>query len=192
MRRKRLKEMGAGLLALLCLLVSLTGANGAEGTEANMKPTAQNEYMAEAIEEALDGISNGHGGPFGCVIVKDGKIIGRGHNRVLADDDPTAHGEITAIRNAGDTLDSYDLSGCVLYTTGEPCPMCLYAILWANIDRVYYGCTIEDNASIGFRDGVFDELAGSREEFSDFLICVDREACLERFKIYNDMEHQVY
>ena len=192
MRRKRLKEMGAGLLALLCLLVSLTGANGAEGTEANMKPTAQNEYMAEAIEEALDGISNGHGGPFGCVIVKDGKIIGRGHNRVLADDDPTAHGEITAIRNAGDTLDSYDLSGCVLYTTGEPCPMCLYAILWANISKVYYGCTIEDNADIGFRDEAFDKLSGGRESLSDFLVCIDRDACLKLFKVYSDMEHQIY
>ena len=187
-----MKEMGAGLLALLCLLVSLTGANGAEGTEANMKPTAQNEYMAEAIEEALDGISNGHGGPFGCVIVKDDEIIGSGHNMVLEEKDSTAHGEITAIRNAENALDSYDLSGCVLYTTGEPCPMCLYAILWANISKVYYGCTIEDNADIGFRDEAFDELSGGRERLSDFLVCIDRDACLKLFKVYSDMEHQIY
>ena len=192
MGKKRWKVMGTLLFVLLFALTAQTSYSRAESTTADTMITAENPYMTEAIREALDGISQGHGGPFGCVIVKGGKIIGRGHNRVLADDDPTAHGEITAIRNAGDTLDSYDLSGCVLYTTGEPCPMCLYAILWANIDRVYYGCTIDDNASIGFRDGVFDELAGSREEFSDFLICVDREACLELFKIYNDMEHQVY
>ena len=117
-------------------------------------------FLKEAISEALDGIHNGHGGPFGCVIVKDDEIIGRGHNMVLKNNDSTAHGEIVAIRNAEKALKSYDLSGCTLYTTGEPCPMCLYAILWANIDAVYYGCTIEDNAEIGFRDQDFDELAG--------------------------------
>ena len=149
-------------------------------------------YMGEAIGEALEGITQGHGGPFGCVIVKDGQIVGRGHNMVLANRDSTAHGEIMAIRDAETALDTYDLSGCVLYTTGEPCPMCLYAILWANIDMVYYGCTIEDNAAIGFRDGLFDSLAGGRESMEGFLVCVDREACLELFGIYQDMEHLIY
>ena len=97
---------------------------------------------------------------------------------VLINNDSTAHGEITAIRNAEKALGSYDLSGCELYTTGEPCPMCLYAILWANVDVVYYGCTIEDNADIGFRDEYFDQLAGGRDELSDFLTCIDRDACL--------------
>lgn len=153
---------------------------------------AEDRYMTAAIEEALVGIYNGHGGPFGCVIVKDGKIVGRGHNMVLKNNDSTAHGEITAIRDAGKNLETYDLSGCDLYTTGEPCPMCLYAILWSNIDHIYYGCTIEDNADIGFRDEKFDELAGGREALEEKLTCIDRDACLKLFQVYNDMEHDLY
>ena len=186
------KRIGAVVLVLLCVLLPQTRACYAEAAVKETTITAENEYMTAAIGEALDGISQGHGGPFGCVIVKDGEIVGRGHNRVLVDKDSTAHGEITAIRNAEKALDNHDLTGCVLYTTGEPCPMCLYAILWANIDKVYYGCTIEDNADIGFRDEFFDKLAGGREALSDFLVCIDRDACLELFKVYSDMEHQTY
>ena len=153
---------------------------------------AENPFMSAAIDEALKGISEGHGGPFGCVIVKDGKIVGRGHNMVLKNNDSTAHGEISAIRNAEKKLKTHDLSGCELYTTGEPCPMCLYACLWANIGRVYYGCTIEDNSSIGFRDGTMDRMGGGREAFRDYLACVDREACLSLFEIYRRMEHDLY
>ncbi len=126
------------------------------------------------------------------MIVKDGEIVGRGHNMVLVNTDSTAHGEIVAIRNAESALNSYSLEGCVLYTTGEPCPMCLYAILWANIDKVYYGCTIEDNASIGFRDEVFNKLGGDREALKDFLVCIDRKACLDLFDQYRHMEHHTY
>ena len=183
---------GTFLFVFLFVLTVQTSLCWAESTLADTMITAENPYMSEAIREALDGISQGHGGPFGCVIVKDDEIIGTGHNRVLEDNDSTAHGEITAIRNAEDALDSYDLSGCVLYTTGEPCPMCLYAILWANISKVYYGCTIEDNADIGFRDEVFDNLSGGRENLSDFLVCIDRDACLKLFQVYSDMEHQIY
>ena len=183
---------GTFLFVLLFVLTVQTSLCWAESTAADTMITAENPYMSEAIREALDGISQGHGGPFGCVIVKDDKIIGTGHNMVLEEKDSTAHGEITAIRNAEDALDSYDLSGCVLYTTGEPCPMCLYAILWANISKVYYGCTIEDNADIGFRDEVFDDLSGGRENLSDFLVCIDRDACLKLFQVYSDMEHQIY
>ena len=153
---------------------------------------AEDPYMAEAIAEALAGIRNGDGGPFGCVIVRDGEIVGRGHNMMLANNDSTAHGEITAIRNAEKSLETFDLSGCVLYTTGEPCPMCLYACLWANIDLVYYGCTIADNAEIGFRDEKFDSLAGGREALNSYLICQDRDACLALFRVYRDMEHSLY
>ena len=192
MGKKRWKVMGTLLFVLLFALTVQTSYSRAESTTADTMITAENPYMTEAIREALDGISQGHGGPFGCVIVKDDEIIGTGHNRVLEDNDSTAHGEITAIRNAEDALDSYDLSGCVLYTTGEPCPMCLYAILWANISKVYYGCTIEDNADIGFRDEVFDDLSGGRENLSDFLVCIDRDACLKLFQVYSDMEHQIY
>ena len=153
---------------------------------------AKNTYMQQAIGEAREGIHLGHGGPFGTVIVKNGKILAKGHNMVLANIDSTAHGEITAIRDAEKRLGTYDLSGCVLYTTGEPCPMCLYAILWANIGKEYYGCTIQDNARIGFRDEAFDRLAGGRKDMGDLLTCIDREACLELFEIYNQMEHRLY
>ena len=153
---------------------------------------ADNVYMQIAIEEAVEGITLGHGGPFGAVIVRDGEIVGQGHNRVLADNDPTCHGEVAAIRDACAKLGTYDLTGCVLYTTGEPCPMCLFACLWANIGRVYYGCTIEDNALIGFRDEKFDSLAGGREQLADYLVCVDRDACLELFGLYKEMSHTLY
>ncbi|MCI6722600.1 nucleoside deaminase, partial [Treponema porcinum] len=91
------------------------------------------DFMKEALSEAYNGIENRHGGPFGTVIVRDGKIVGRGHNKVLLNRDPTCHGEMEAIRDACKNLDTFDLSGCELYTTAEPCPMCLGAILWANI-----------------------------------------------------------
>ena len=157
-----------------------------------MKTKAQNPFMQLAIEEALDGIAQGHGGPFGSVVVKDGKPVGTGHNRVLYNVDSTAHGEISAIRDAERRLNTYDLSGCVLYTTGEPCTMCLFACLWANIDRVYYGCTIADNALIGFRDERFDNLTGGREKLQDYLACIDRDACLELFGVYLKHAHTTY
>ncbi len=153
---------------------------------------AENRFMQAAIDEAMRGITDHHGGPFGCVIVRDGKSVGQGHNRVLADNDPTCHGEVAAIRNAGQNLGTHDLSGCELYTTGEPCPMCLCACLWANIEKVYYGCTIADNERIGFRDEDFDELFGGREAFRDYLLCIDRDACLALFDAYLHMERTNY
>ena len=154
--------------------------------------TAENPYMQAAIEEAYEGIFQKHGGPFGSVIVKDGEIVGRGHNRVLADNDPTCHGEIAAIRDACQQRGTYSLDGCELYTTGEPCPMCLAACLWANINNVYYGCTIADNSLIGFRDEAFDSLLGGRDSLGDYLVCVDRDACLDLFRIYEGMAHSLY
>ena len=151
-----------------------------------------NRFMEMAIREAREGILNGHGGPFGTVIVKDGEVVGRGHNCVLRDNDATCHGEVAAIRDAGRRLGTFDLSGCELYTTGEPCHMCLCACMWANISKIYYGCTIADNARIGFRDERFDRLLGGREAVADYLVCVDREACLELFRIYNENRHDSY
>ena len=136
------------------------------------------KYMELAVKEAYDGINCGEGGPFGCVIVKDGRVVGSGHNRVLAKKDPTCHGEIEAIRSACKTLDTHDLSGCELYTTAEPCPMCRGAILWANIRKVFYGCNIEDTDNIGFRDKIFYE---GEHDFSEEL---DREECLKVFEEY--------
>lgn len=145
---------------------------------------ATNPYILIAVDEAREGIRAGHGGPFGSVIVKGEKIVGRGHNLVIKNNDSTAHGEIVAIRNAEEALGTFDLSGCVLYTTGEPCPMCLAACKWANIDKVYYGCNIKDNADIGFRDQALDEMIGKRESFSDYLEETDRDICLELFEEY--------
>ena len=148
--------------------------------------------MQMAIDTALEGISKGEGGPFGSVIVRDGEVVGVGHNKVLVDHDSTEHGEIVAIRDAERSLGTHDLTGCELYTTGEPCPMCLAAILWANIDKVYYGCTIRDNAKIGFRDERFDKLFGGRKNFSRLLEQIDREACLQLFDEYLKTEHDNY
>ncbi|MGN0302343.1 MAG: nucleoside deaminase [Anaerotardibacter sp.] len=153
---------------------------------------AENPFMQRAIEEALEGINAGDGGPFGAVITKQGEVIASGHNHVLSHHDPTCHGEIDAIRKACQLLGTHDLSGCELYTTGEPCPMCLGAILWANIEKVYYGCTISDNELIGFRDNTFDQLMGGRANLEDFLTQIDRPACLELFEAYQKMSHQLY
>lgn len=109
------------------------------------------KFMKEAIKLASDNIDNG-GGPFGAVVVKDGKIVGRGMNRVTANNDPTAHAEVTAIRDACNRLKTFDLSGCDIYTSCEPCPMCLGSIYWARIKHIYYGNTQADAAKIDFDD----------------------------------------
>ena len=151
------------------------------------------QFMEMAIDEAREGIFNGHGGPFGAVIVKDGEVVASGHNRVLSNNDSTCHGEIDAIRKAEQKLGTYDLSGCELYTTGEPCPMCLAGIMWANIDKVYYGCTIEDNARIGFRDAEINKMVGGRSGLPEgFLEEREREICLKLFDEYNRMEKKIY
>ena len=112
-----------------------------------------NKYMEIAKQVANNGFNNNEGGPFGAVITdKDGNIIATGNNQVLKNNDPTAHAEVMAIRNACAKLNTYDLSSYILYTSCEPCPMCLSAIIWANIKDIYYACTRTDAAEIGFRD----------------------------------------
>ena len=149
-----------------------------------------NKYMAIAVEEAKKGISLRYGGPFGAVIVKNGKVISKGHNKVLKNNDSTCHGEIDAIRKAEKKLKTYDLTGCEIYTTGYPCPMCFCAILWANISKVYYGCNTTDTELIGFRDKAFEESIETKK----ITICreIDRKDCLELYKEYNDMEKTIY
>ncbi|MBQ6654550.1 MAG: nucleoside deaminase [Erysipelotrichaceae bacterium] len=154
--------------------------------------TAESKYMQAAIEEAYKGITAGDGGPFGAIVVRNGEIIGRGHNRVVGNNDPTCHGEVDAIRNACANLGTFDLTGCQMYTTGEPCPMCLFACKWAKIEVIYYGATIQDNAGIGFRDEVLDRMSGGRDGFEGYLIPLDREGCLKLFDIYMQMEHEDY
>lgn len=117
--------------------------------------SADPRFMRRAIELARIGMNSGAGGPFGAVVVKDGEIVGEGHNRVISTLDPTAHGEVVAIRDACARLGSFSLEGCEIHTTGEPCPMCLGAILWSRIPRIYYGFSITDAATIGFDDREF-------------------------------------
>jgi guanine deaminase len=114
--------------------------------------TLQKEWMSIAISLAFTGMRNEAGGPFGAVIVKDGQIVGKGHNLVSSTQDPTAHAEIVAIRDACRYLETADLDDCVIYTSCEPCPMCLGAIYWAKISKIYYACDRKDAAEAGFED----------------------------------------
>ena len=113
---------------------------------------AHREFMERAIALAVENVTSGRGGPFGAVIVKDGKVIATGVNRVTAANDPTAHAEVTAIRNACAALAAFQLEGCDVYTSCEPCPMCLAAIYWARCEAIYYGNTAADAAKVGFDD----------------------------------------
>lgn len=144
-------------------------------------------FMREAIIEAQTGIRHGDGGPFGSVIVKNGRIIGRGHNCVVSLKDPTMHGEISAIKDACKNIDSFNLYDCELYTTAEPCPMCLGAVFWAGIKKVHYGCNIYDSEKIGFKDSEFyNYLRGEKSRLE--MVCEGREDCLEVFEEYSNMK----
>ena len=157
-----------------------------------------NEYMKIAKDLASDNLITNAGGPFGACVVKDGVVIGKGSNHVLANNDPTAHAEVSAIRDACKNINSYDLSGCELYTSCYPCPMCLSAIIWSNIKVVYYGNTKEDAARIGFRDDFIYEYIGNLArniENNDILElkCIDRDKTLEEFdKFYNKNDKTIY
>ena len=141
-----------------------------------------NKFMKQAIKESKKGMLKNHGGPFGAVIVKDGKIISSSHNQVLKTNDPTSHAEINAIRKASQKLQSYDLSGCDIYTSCMPCPMCLGAIKWANISNIYYGATSEDADKIGFRDLIF------YDDKDQNLINIDRKEALKVFRLWSEKE----
>ena len=108
--------------------------------------------MEEAVNEAKKGVASNHGGPFGAVIVKDGYVIAADHNHVTSTNDPTAHAEVSCIRKACTKLGTWKLEGCEIYCSCEPCPMCFGAIYWAGISKIYYGCTSEDAAKVGFAD----------------------------------------
>ena len=144
-----------------------------------------NEFMKVAKELADDNLVTNVGGPFGACVVKDGQIIGRGSNHVLSNNDPTAHAEVMAIRDACKNIGSYDLSGCELYTSCYPCPMCLSATIWSNIKTIYYGNTKEDAANIGFRDDyIYDYIKNSCNDNSVLkLESMNRE---ETIKTFND------
>jgi tRNA(Arg) A34 adenosine deaminase TadA len=124
-----------------------------------MNKAQQEQFILEAIRLSAHGMINNEGGPFGCVIVKNNVIVGRGNNKVISTNDPTAHAEIIAIRNACRHLGTFQLDGCQLYTSCEPCPMCLGAIYWARPEKVFYACTRADAAQIGFDDQfIYEEI----------------------------------
>ena len=142
-------------------------------------------FMKKAVEEAYIGIESTDAEPFGAIIVKDGIVIATGHNDVIANHDPTAHAEIVAIRKACLLLESIDLSDCSLYTTCEPCPMCLGAILWAKIPTVYYGATRYDAAEIGFDDTLLYDIISGKSITTDLeLNMLDRAECVTVLKDY--------
>lgn len=157
----------------------------------------KSEIMYMAVQQALKTGAEGKGGPFGAALVKNGRIICVTSNSVLQDKDPTAHAEINAIREAGKILGTHDLSGCELYATGYPCPMCLSAIIWANIKTVYFGCTPEDADAIGFRDdfiyNFIVDLRNSREDRNLLnLTQLNREDCIRLLKEYSGSNRQIY
>lgn len=153
-----------------------------------------NEFMKVAKDLADTNLIDNDGGPFGACIVKDGQIVGKGDNKVLSTNDPTAHAEVVAIRDACKNLNTYDLSGCELYTSCYPCPMCLSAIIWANIKKVYYGNTKEDAQNIGFRDNYIYEFINdmSKKEVLD-LSNINREETIKTFNDYiNKQDKTIY
>ena len=155
-----------------------------------------NEFMNVAIDLSSDNFDKNYGGPFGACVVKDGKIVGKGINRVIKNNDPTAHAEIVAIRNACKNLKTYDLSGCEIYTSCYPCPMCLSAIIWANIKKVYYGNTKEDAASIGFRDDfIYEYIEKLSNDIQDKKILnlkmMNREDAIKVFERYKEDENKI-
>lgn len=152
-----------------------------------------NKYMEIAKNEAENGISLNEGGPFGAVITdKDGSIIATGNNQVLKNNDPTAHAEVMAIRNACKKLNTYDLSNYILYTSCEPCPMCLSAIIWSNIKEIYYACTREDASNIGFRDDlIYEYLKGNNKDLIS-LKQIDRNECITLFEKYQNENNTIY
>ncbi|NLL06397.1 MAG: nucleoside deaminase [Clostridiaceae bacterium] len=150
------------------------------------------QFMRVASKEAMEGVKKGHGGPFGAVIVKDNNIIAQAHNEVIKNNDPTDHAEMIAIRHAAKELGRFDLSDCELYTSCEPCPMCLSAIHWAKIEKVYFGCTRDDAAEIGFDDKyIYDVIKGTADHQKVHLEQKDRDTCLEAFREWKAKENKV-
>jgi guanine deaminase len=149
-------------------------------------------FMREAIRLADEGMQAGRGGPFGCVVVRRGEIVGRGQNRVTSANDPTAHAEVTAIRDACARLGSFSLADCELYTSCEPCPMCLAAIYWARIPTVFYGNTRADAAAIGFDDDfIYRQIPLPLEKRAVRMTPLLRDAAQATFQAWADKADKV-
>ena len=148
-------------------------------------------FMRRAIALAEEGMDKGAGGPFGAIVVKDGKVIAEGYNKVTSTNDPTAHAEVTAIRSACEALKSFQLDGCVIYTSCEPCPMCLGAIYWARPDKVFYGANREDAAAIDFDDQfIYDEIAKDMDDRQIPFYKVLREEAVPVFTKWSQKEEK--
>jgi len=149
------------------------------------------QFMQEAINVGLEGMRNNLGGPFGCVIVKDDKIIGKGCNSVIASNDPTAHAEVVAIRDACKTLGSFQLEDCEVYTTCEPCPMCMGALYWARPKKIYYANSRYDAASIGFDDSfIYEEIILPIAERKMMMEYLKHEEAIKMFEEWQKINNK--
>jgi len=167
-------------------------ASNDKNFDAAMSSSGNELFMDEAIQAAIKGLEANEGGPFGCVVVKDGKIVGRGNNKVTSTNDPTAHAEVLAIRDACKNLSSFQLEGCVIYASSEPCPMCLGAIYWARPDKVYFGSNHEDAAKIGFDDEfIYKEIQLPIENRSIPFEKFARNKALEAFEKWKAKENKI-
>jgi guanine deaminase len=150
------------------------------------------KFMKKAIRLSIANVEKGSGGPFGAVIVKDGKVIARGVNNVTASKDPTAHAEVVAIRKACKALKTHQLTGCEIYTSCEPCPMCLAAIYWARPDKIFFGGSKEDAAAINFDDKlIYEEIAKPISERKIFTQQILREEALEAFRKWSESPNKI-
>ena len=150
------------------------------------------KFIEKAVKEAEKGMNNNEGGPFGAVIVREGKIIASAHNEVIASNDPTAHAEILAIRKASKKLSRFDLSDCTIYSTCEPCPMCFAAIHWAKIEKLYFGCDNKDAAKIGFDDKfIYDVIRDNTVDKKVQSEQIHRDDCLYLFKKWENKKDKV-
>ena len=151
------------------------------------------EFMQRAIDLSIEGSSKDKGGPFGAVVVKDGKIVGESYNQVTSTNDPTAHAEVMAIRDACKNLETFDLSGCELYTSCEPCPMCLGAIYWAKFDKIYYGNSRKDAAKAGFNDDfIYDEIPLPLSERKIKMMEIGQKEAQKAFQLWEEKMDRVH
>jgi guanine deaminase len=150
------------------------------------------KFMAAALREAQQGMKKNEGGPFGAIIAKSGRVIAKAHNRVILTNDPTAHAEMLAIRKASQKLGRFNLSDCEMYSTCEPCPMCLAAIHWAKMKKLYFGCTRKDAARIGFDDAfIYQVIRGTAAKRQVVLKQMHRQECLHLFDIWEKKPDKV-
>ena len=154
--------------------------------------TREEKFMKEAIRLSENAVANNEGGPFGCIIVKDDQIIGSGYNRVLATNDPTAHAEVVAIRDACKTLNSFQLEDCEIYTSCEPCPMCLGAIYWARPKVIYYANSKDDASASGFDDSfIYEEIQKGLSDRSILFKKIKLRNALDAFKQWNEKQDRI-